>query len=151
MILPFVINCVNVRIPPECRVRCMVEWTCSVIIGHSLSIQQLISSRINMLMVPTEVRSSNIHGLGVFALTNIPKGTLIWTFREGFDNVIPTETLRTFPECIQIFIRKYGYRDNRHPDGYVMCNDDARFMNHAVPSNTDNCSGLFMFFKHSFC
>lgn len=98
----------------------------------------------SMLLVPTFVKESGIHGLGVFAAEDIPKGTVIWRFQEGFDTVIPAIALADFPECTRAFIKKYGYRDRAHPDGYVMCNDDSRFMNHAVPSNTDNHSGIAM-------
>ena len=33
-----------------------------------------------MLLVKTELRSSGIHGLGVFAVDPIPKGELVWEF-----------------------------------------------------------------------
>jgi hypothetical protein len=38
-----------------------------------------------MLLAPTEVRPSAIHGLGLFALREIPKDTEIARFEPGFD------------------------------------------------------------------
>jgi len=94
-----------------------------------------------MLLVPTTIKESGIHGFGLFAAADIPKGTVIWTFKEGFDTVIPASLLFEFPDCTQAYIKTYGYRDRLHPTAYVMCNDDSRFMNHSEPSNTDNTSG----------
>jgi SET domain-containing protein len=36
-----------------------------------------------MLLVPTRLAQSRIHGIGVFALAPIAKGTPVWRFRQG--------------------------------------------------------------------
>ncbi len=95
-----------------------------------------------MLLVSTELRPSGIHGLGLFALEDIPKGTVIWRFQVGFDTVISLELLATLPPCQQTFVRHYGYLSAQRPNAYVMCNDDSRFMNHTEPSNTDNTAAV---------
>ena len=38
-----------------------------------------------MLLVPTRLAQSTIHGLGVFALAPILKGTAVWRFEQGLD------------------------------------------------------------------
>ncbi len=41
-----------------------------------------------MLLVKTKIGQSNISGIGVFADEFIPKGTVIWRYQEGFDQMI---------------------------------------------------------------
>jgi len=80
-------------------------------------------------MVTTYLKQSEIHGWGVFAKEKIAKGTLMWEFAPGFDLELKLED---FPpqEC---YIRHYG--SMTEPEIYLLCGDDARFMNHSENPN----------------
>jgi SET domain-containing protein len=91
-----------------------------------------------MLVVATELKHSPINGFGLFAAEDIPAGTVIWREEPGFDTRIPMEKLATLPAPAVAFVKHFGYRSPDHPTEYLVCNDDSRFMNHAVPSNTND-------------
>jgi len=86
-----------------------------------------------MLRIATEIRPSTIpgSGLGLFCIDPVPRQFLIWTFDEGLD--IRLAVLPTHP-IIRAFIATYGYRQTDGTPGYVLCMDNARFMNHADAS-----------------
>jgi SET domain-containing protein len=91
-------------------------------------------------MVPTKVQPSAIHGLGLFALEAIPKGTLVWQYVEGFDISISVWDQITgiglreaFPKAALDFLKKYAYKTDKGE--YEVCVDDARFMNHSSTPN----------------
>lgn len=90
-----------------------------------------------MLLVKTKIGPSAIHGIGLFADEFIPKGTVLWRFMPGFDLKIPASELkRLFPPAREQFINySYSYMTagTRY---YVLCFDDARFLNHANSPNT---------------
>ncbi|HEY9586021.1 MAG TPA: hypothetical protein VJJ27_00060 [Candidatus Paceibacterota bacterium] len=50
-----------------------------------------------MLLIKTKVKSSKIHGLGLFADQFIPEGTEIWRFTPGFDQKFTGEQLLALP------------------------------------------------------
>ena len=85
-----------------------------------------------MLLVKTRLGTSDIHGLGVFADERIPKGTLMWEFTRGFDLELRIEDF--LPQ--KSYILHYG--SMFEPGVYLLCGDDARFMNH---SDRPNMSG----------
>lgn len=86
-----------------------------------------------MFLVPTVVAPSPIAGVGVFTAVHIPAHTPIWEFTEGVDWRITAEELVVFPEPYQTRLRHYLYLDE---DGlYVLCGDNARFMNHRAAAN----------------
>lgn len=97
-----------------------------------------------MLLVKTYLDKSKINGIGVFADEFIPKGTAIWKFKKGLDFVLTKEDLDKQPEVTKSFVLHYGYY-NKFEGGYVICVDDARFMNHSKNPNTDDTtfSGTF--------
>lgn len=87
-----------------------------------------------MLLVPTRITPSTIHGIGVFALAPIAKGTPVWRFAKGLDMEFSPEILPTLPAHVQEFFSHYGYRD-RNLKRIVLCFDDARFVNHSGAPN----------------
>jgi SET domain-containing protein len=87
-----------------------------------------------MLLVRTTLGPSRIHGLGVFAAEPITKGTVVWTFSPGFDLERDPADVLAQPEFLRERLLHYGYIDKRLHQ-YVLCCDDARFLNHAVPAN----------------
>lgn len=90
-----------------------------------------------MLLVKTRLGSSPIHGLGLFADQFIPNGTSIWQPHETFDVHFDQDTFESLPELTRSQISHYLYRcvDSGQ---YVLCADDARFMNHSEKPNTVN-------------
>ncbi len=89
-----------------------------------------------MLLVPTYVGRSTIHGFGVFTAVPIAGGTLIWEFTPDVDLRLPPEDLDLLPDALQSKMRSYCYRE---PSGlYVLCGDNAKFMNHSVDPSCDD-------------
>jgi SET domain-containing protein len=92
-----------------------------------------------MFRIATYLAPSNIHGLGVFTAEDVPAGTTIWEFTEGVDWRIEAHELAAFPEPYQAMLRHYCYRA---PAGtYVLCGDNAKFMNHSDQPNCDDPEG----------
>lgn len=92
-----------------------------------------------MLRVPTYVAPSPIAGVGLFAATDILAGHVIWEFTEGVDwRITPTELL-LFPEPFQSRLRHYLYQEDSGV--YVLCGDNAKYMNHSDDPNCDDAGG----------
>ncbi len=87
-----------------------------------------------MLLVRVLVQRSPIHGLGVFALEPIPEGTQVWRFTPGFDLDVDPALVHAQPEPLRERLLHYGYIDPRL-GRYILCCDDARFVNHSDAPN----------------
>jgi len=87
-----------------------------------------------MLLVPTRLAQSPIHGIGVFALAPIAQGTPVWRFARGLDMEFGPEIVGTLPAHVQTFFSHYGYLD-RNMRRIILCFDDARFVNHSDTPN----------------
>lgn len=83
-----------------------------------------------MMLVPTRRESSPIHGTGLFAAEPIAAGTPTWRFTPGVDLSIHPDAVSIMPEVARDWFRMYAYLDIR-TGLYVLCADDARFMNHS--------------------
>ena len=91
-----------------------------------------------MMMVETELRPSPIHGLGVFLLTPVKKGELIWRFDSRIDRVYAEEEVATLPEHMQRFMHTYATW-HEATGLYVLCGDNGRYFNHSDdPSTVSN-------------
>lgn len=88
-----------------------------------------------MLFVETRIAPSAIHGLGLFAAQAIPRGTRIWEFAPGFDLELSEEELQTLSEPCRAQVLAYAYY-NAARLRYILCSDDARFVNHSQSPNT---------------
>ena len=71
-------------------------------------------------------------GFGVVATKLIPKGTITWAF-DALDQIIPAGKLAALDPLQRAFVDKYSYRD--HHGDYVLCADNARFVNHSFRSS----------------
>jgi SET domain-containing protein len=91
-----------------------------------------------MMLVPTYVATSSIHGLGLFAAQPIAAGSVIWRFAPGLDQVIPPERLAGLPAPAREFLDRYGFESAFFPGGLLLSFDDTRFINHADDANIDN-------------
>lgn len=94
-----------------------------------------------MLRVPTYVGPSPIAGVGLFAGTHLPAGTVIWEYTEGVDWRIERHDLALFPEPYQSKLRHYLYQEDS--GDFVLCGDNAKFMNHSDEPNCDDPEGEY--------
>ena len=92
-----------------------------------------------MLRVPTYVAPSPIAGVGLFAATDLPANFIIWEYTEGVDWNIPPSELMLFPEPFQSKLRHYLYQEDS--GAYVLCGDNAKYMNHSDGPNCDDTGG----------
>ena len=87
-----------------------------------------------MLLVPTRLAPSLIHGFGVYALAPIAKGTPVWRFQNGLDMEFGPDVADGLAEHVRSFFAHYGYLD-RNVKRIILCFDDARFVNHSDAPN----------------
>ena len=87
-----------------------------------------------MLRVPTHLRPSSIHGIGVFAAERIPAGAEVWGFSSGFDLDLDPSVVEDLPRHLQEWFAHFGYVDF-HLDRLIVCLDNARFINHSPAPN----------------
>lgn len=92
-----------------------------------------------MLRVPTYVDSSPIAGVGLYAGTDLAEGTIIWEYDETVDWQMTPGELASFPEPYRSRMKHYVYLDQSGL--YVLCGDNARFMNHSQDPNCDDPDG----------
>ena len=94
-----------------------------------------------MLLVPTRIAPSKIHGIGLFAANSIKKGTFVWRFAPEIDILLTPAILERLSPVAHEQVMMYAYHDNKTNE-FVLCGDDARFMNHFkganVSDNPDN-------------
>lgn len=94
-----------------------------------------------MFLISTYLAESHIHGIGVFATEPIPADTQIWAFDPRVDWKLQPEELAAFPEPYQSRLRAWCYLND---DGvYVLCGDNAKFMNHTEAPNCDDPEGRY--------
>jgi uncharacterized protein len=87
-----------------------------------------------MLLVNARVDRSRIHGLGLFAVAPIAKGSEVWRFTPAVDLDLDLKTLEAQPANFRERLLHYGYIDRRL-NRYILCSDDARFINHSDEAN----------------
>lgn len=92
-----------------------------------------------MLLVPTHIKASPIHGLGLFASAPIAAGTVWWVFDRRVDRLFTDSQIGDLPEPMRQHLVHYGYR--LRSGGVVHCGDDARFVNHADTPNSREGDG----------
>ncbi len=93
-----------------------------------------------MLLVKTKLKSSSIHGIGLFADEDIHKGQIVWKKTKNNDGLVVFSEVewknlkKKLSEESYKQIRNYTYKYNR--DGqYYVCLDDTRFINHSSKPN----------------
>lgn len=94
-----------------------------------------------MLYIPTYVAPSRIAGMGLFTAEDLESGTVIWEYNHGVDWKISPEELEEFPEPYVSWLRHYLYRDDSGI--YVLCGDNAKFMNHEDDPNCDDSGDVY--------
>lgn len=88
-----------------------------------------------MLLIATRVALSAIHGLGLFAVQAVPRGTPVWKFQPGFDREFSPAQFAALPPLVQQHLRWFAFMSQ--PDGHFhLSGDHACFMNHSAAPNT---------------
>jgi SET domain-containing protein len=90
-----------------------------------------------MLLVKTTRGPSRIDGDGLFAAEFIPKGTRIWEFRKGVDQRFDESYFAQFSEDEKCRLLTHCYK-NPGSGMYVLCGDDAKYINHSEEPNTED-------------
>lgn len=99
----------------------------------------------NPINTLTEVRNSPVHGMGIFARVDIPKGTVWWRARPGIDvlliNRAQFQTLQTSQHSsvskdLLEAIYTYSYYSATE-DALILILDHARYTNHSFQPNSD--------------
>ncbi len=100
----------------------------------------------------TEVKPSNIHGLGLFAKRLIPKGKIWWHARPQDILIVSKEQFlildssqKTKEKKVFLhYLLTYSYYE-RDTDTLIFCLDNSRFVNHSFNANsgaTDDENGF---------
>jgi SET domain-containing protein len=88
-----------------------------------------------MMLIETRVQASGIHGMGLFAIKLIPRGTPIWTFQPGFDHDFSPAQFAALPTLARQHTRWFCFVSKA--DGHVILSGDhACFINHSTNPNT---------------
>lgn len=88
-----------------------------------------------MILIPTRVGPSPIHGQGLFTREAVAAGTPIWRFETGFDRAFSPEQFAALPSMARDHTRWYSYVSPGEGH-YVLSGDHGCFMNHAADPNT---------------
>ena len=93
-----------------------------------------------MLKVKTYLDVSTVHGIGVFAEEDVPRGTVIWEFNPHVDLAYTPEEWSRLATSISeqslAALRRYSYKEKGK---YFLCIDNAQFMNHCTEKfNVEN-------------
>ena len=88
-----------------------------------------------MLCVKTIKQNSAVHGIGLFSDQDIPTGTVIWRFQDGFDQVFTESEIRALPKEAQIFLARHAYMSKK-TGRFILDSDDGRYFNHSETSNS---------------
>jgi SET domain-containing protein len=94
-----------------------------------------------MLCVRTYLAPSPIDGIGLFAAEPIARGGLIWRFDPRFDVKLDLRDIPPGETLTRQWVMRYGYQPTDEPV-YVVCGDNARFMNHSPNANADDVDDL---------
>ena len=88
-----------------------------------------------MMLIKTRVRPSGIHGMGLFAVDAVPRGTAVWRFETGFDREFSAGEFAALPDEAQQHLRWFAFVD-AVGGNWVLSGDHACFMNHSATPNT---------------
>lgn len=89
-----------------------------------------------MIIVPTYLEKSPVHGFGVFAKELIKKGTKVWEFNPIFDVRFTDAEFERLPPSVKAEIEHHLYQPEQ---GGVLYYESTmgRYMNHSREPNVD--------------
>jgi SET domain-containing protein len=88
-----------------------------------------------LLIIPTVIKPSLIHGTGLFAIKKLLKNQIIWALHRNFDSCFSKQEWELLPKNAKKYLYTYMYWSERKQK-YIGCIDNARFMNHSLTPNT---------------
>lgn len=89
-----------------------------------------------MIIVPTYLNKSEIHGFGVFAKDFIPKGAKVWEFNPTFDITFSEQQFEALPPASRAEIEIHLYQPE--PGGLLYYESTmGKYMNHSREPNVD--------------
>lgn len=88
-----------------------------------------------MMLIKTRLEPSPIHGMGLYAVEPVPRGTPIWRFQPGFDREFTPAQFAALPAEAQRHVRWFAFVDPENGN-WILSGDHACFMNHAGNPNT---------------
>jgi hypothetical protein len=89
-----------------------------------------------MIIVPTYLGQSGIHGLGVFAREPIAKGAKVWEYNPLFDLTFTEEQFDALPASVRAEIEIHLYQPE--PGGLLYYESTmGKYMNHERDPNVD--------------
>lgn len=87
-----------------------------------------------MLIIPTELRLSPVHGLGLFSVERIQKGQVVVRYHPAFDLLFSPSDYANLPPAFQEALDYYGTL--HEPTQTRVYNvDNSRFINHSENPN----------------
>ena len=87
------------------------------------------------MLIETRVAPSGIHGLGLFAVQFVPRGTPVWKFQPGFDHDFSPAQFAALPPLARQHTRWFCFVSQL--DGHIILSGDhACFINHSLAPNT---------------
>lgn len=81
-----------------------------------------------MMMVPVEIKKSEIHGMGIFAIAPIHKGQVLWMYSPAVDREFPEYAIKFAEPRTQTFIMERGYL-NAEKHRWILPVDEGQFWN----------------------
>lgn len=89
-----------------------------------------------MIIVPTYLNKSEIHGFGVFAKDFIPEGSKVWEFNPTFDITFTEQQFEALPAATRAEIEIHLYQPE--PGGLLYYESTmGKYMNHSRAPNVD--------------
>ncbi len=89
-----------------------------------------------MIIVPTFLDKSSIHGFGIFSTEFIAKGTKIWEYDPRFDITFSEQEFETLPPSVKKEVEIHCYQPE--PGGPVFYESTmGKYMNHSRKPNVD--------------
>src|SRR5215475_7153535 len=82
----------------------------------------------DMMTIPVEIRKSEIHGMGIFAIHDIHKGQVLWMLTPGLDRTLSDYGVKYSEPRMRDFVKTRGYLNPNKPQ-WVICVDEAQFWN----------------------
>lgn len=88
----------------------------------------------DMLIIPTYLAQSSIHGLGVYAKNAVKAGEIVSRFMPPLDVEFPPEFLPTLSQAERDYIKNFAYL-SKFCGLYTLVGDHDRYMNHSNNPN----------------
>ena len=92
------------------------------------------------MRVPCQVRPSEIHGTGVFATETLAAGRVVWAYEPGLDRGITDFSVNHSEKRVADYIRARAYINPARPSMWIVCIDEAQFLNFPKEGEQANLS-----------